>query len=133
MKKARMIYVILSILLLLTEIVIGLYVNDNFVRPYVGDVLVTILLCCLCRAVVPKGSQALPIYIFAFATLVELAQYIQIVNILGLEDNILLSTIIGTSFSFIDILCYGVGCLIFWLCETAICRSSQCKTDNGDI
>ena len=116
-KKLRLAYATSFILLLFTEILIGLYVHDNFIRPYIGDVLVTILLCCLCRTVIPKGARALPIYVFVFATLVELAQYFEIVKILGVENNRLLSTIIGTSFSPIDLICYGVGCLIFWAAE----------------
>lgn len=117
MKKARIPYGIAFIFLLLTEILIGLYVNDNFVRPYIGDVLVTVLLCCLVRTVFPKGIQGLPVYVFLFATLVEVAQYFEIVKLLGVEDKPLLCTIMGTSFSWIDILCYGAGCLAFWAAE----------------
>jgi hypothetical protein len=119
-KKLRLAYATIFVLLLFIEVLIGLYVHDNFVRPYIGDVLVTILLCCLCRTVIPKGVPALPIYVFLFATLVEIAQYLEIVKLLGLENNPLLSTIIGTSFSFLDLVCYGVGCLIFWVAEKAI-------------
>ena len=122
MKMKRGLYAASFTLLLLIEILIGLYVHDNFVRPYIGDVLVTILLCCLCRTVFPKGIHLLPIYVFIFATLVEVAQYFDIVKILGVENSPLLSTIIGTSFSFIDILCYGVGCLIFWIAEIFVLR-----------
>ena len=126
-KKLRLVYATSFIILLITEILIGLYVHDNFIRPYIGDVLVTILLCCLCRTVFPRGIKALPIYVFAFATMVEIAQYFEIVKILGLENNRLLSTIIGTSFSPIDLICYGVGCLIFWGAEkvlTTYCNKS---------
>jgi hypothetical protein len=122
MKMKRVLYATSFTLLLLIEILIGLYVHDNFVRPYIGDVLVTILLCCLCRTVFPKGIHLLPIYVFIFSTLVEVAQYFDIVKILGVENSPLLSTIIGTSFSFIDILCYGVGCLIFWIAEIFVLR-----------
>lgn len=120
--KLRLVYGTGFVILLITEILIGLYVDDNFVRPYIGDVLVTILLCCLFRTAVPKGIEALPFYVFVFATLVEIAQYFEIVKLLGLENNRLLSTIIGTSFSWIDILCYGVGCLIFWAIEIFLKR-----------
>ena len=120
MKKTRLTYAILTILLLISEILIGLYAHDDFIRPYIGDVLVTILLCCLIRSVVPKGLNLLPVYVFIFATLVEFAQYFRIVTILGLEDNRLLSTLIGTSFSPIDLLCYGIGCLLFWAAEAAV-------------
>ena len=122
MKKSRITYAILFFLLLIIEVLIGLFINDNFIRPYVGDVLVTVLLCCLVRTIFPKDIPALSIYIFIFAVLVEFAQYIQIVKILGVENNPLLRTIIGTSFSPIDILCYGIGCAIFWLAEKTIRR-----------
>lgn len=118
MKKQRIIYVISFLILLLIEIFIGVFVHDNFVRPYIGDVLVTILLCCFCRIIVPKGVRALPVLVFIFATLVEILQYLDVVKLLGLESNILVSTIIGRSFSFIDLICYGVGCIIFWIAQT---------------
>ncbi len=117
MKKLRLTYAIIFISLLFTEILIALFVHDNFIRPYVGDVLVTILLCCLCRTLVPQGVPALPLYVFIFAALTEIAQYFDIVKLLHLEDNTLLSTVIGRTFSFADLLCYAAGCLIFLIAE----------------
>lgn len=117
MKKARIVYIVVFCVLLLIEIFIGLFVHDEFIRPYIGDLLVTVLLCCLCKAVIPKSTRTLPVYVFAFATLVEVAQYFNIVKLLGLENNVFVSTIVGTTFSFPDLLCYGVGCLLFWLAE----------------
>ena len=102
-------------LLLSVEICIALFVRDDFVRPYVGDALVTGLLCCLCSVVVPKGVPALPIYVFVFAALVEAAQYVDVVKWLGWENNAILSLLIGRTFSWADILCYGVGCIGFWV------------------
>ena len=64
MKKPRFIYAAAFCALLLTEILIGLFVHDHIVRPYIGDVLVTILLCCFCRVVVPRGVPALSVYVF---------------------------------------------------------------------
>ena len=117
LKKSRTTYAVAFGVLLLIEIIIALFVHDAFVRPYIGDVLVTVLLCCLCRIIIPKGVSALPIYVFVFAALVELAQYVNIVKLLGLENNAFFSTIIGTTFSFVDILCYAAGCLAFWVAE----------------
>lgn len=117
MKKRRLCYAVAFVILLLVEIFIALFVRDKFIRPYFGDVLVTVLLCCLFRVFFPKGVAALPIYVFGFATLVEIAQYFQIVELLGFENNALISTLVGTSFSFIDLVCYGVGCLAFWVIE----------------
>ena len=120
MRKRRILYAIIFITLLCVELVIALFVHDDFVRPYIGDVLVTVLLCCLCRIAVPKGVPALPAYVFLFAALVEAAQYIDVVKLLGWEDNAILSTLIGRTFSWADILCYGVGCVAFWAAEKRV-------------
>lgn len=117
MKKQRIVYAAIFALLLLVEIGIALFVHDRFIRPYFGDVLVTVLLCCLCRVVIPKGMPLLPVYVFLFAVFVELTQYVDLVGLLGWEDNTLMATIMGRSFSLWDIVCYGAGCLAFWLGE----------------
>ena len=119
MKKRRIIYALIFGVLLCTEVCIGLFVHDDFVRPYIGDVLVTVLICCLCRIVLPKGVPALPVYVFIFAALVEAAQYVDVVKLLGWEGNAILSTVIGRTFSWPDILCYAIGCVIFWIVEKA--------------
>ena len=62
----------------------------------------------------------MPVYIFVFAALVETAQYFQIVKLLGLDDHILLSTIVGTTFSAVDLVCYAAGCGVFWGAEAGI-------------
>ena len=102
------------------KVCIALFVHDDFVRPYIGDALVTVLLCCMCRIAIPKGVSALPLYVFVFAVLVETAQYIDIVKLLGWENHAFLSTIIGRTFSWVDIVCYGTGCLVFWLIEKGV-------------
>lgn len=119
-KKLRIIYAIILVILFITEVLIALFVHDDFIRPYVGDVLVTILICCFCRIIIPKGVPALPIYVFVFATLVEIAQYFDIVKLLGLENNLLVSTVMGRTFSFVDLVCYGVGCLFFIVIEKTV-------------
>ena len=115
--KRRVPYLIAFVLLLLTEIYIGLYVRDDFIRPYFGDVLVTVLLCCAVRAVRPKGLRLLPVYVFLFAVAVEVAQYVDVVALVGLENNAFISTIVGRSFSWVDIHCYAAGCVVFWVAE----------------
>jgi hypothetical protein len=122
MKMKRIVYAIIFGILLLTEIAIALFAHDDFVRPYIGDVLVTVLLCSLCRIVFPTGISALPAFIFVFAAMVEVAQYFQIVKLLGLENHTFFSTIIGTTFSPEDLVCYAVGCMLFWIVQLAVDR-----------
>ena len=120
MKKTRTVYALFFFILLITEICIALFVNDSFIRPYIGDALVTVLICCFLRVIVPEGVRALPLYTFLFAVIVETAQYFDIVRLLGLEGNTFISTVIGRTFSFTDIICYCVGCITFYLAEKII-------------
>lgn len=119
--KRRLPYILAFVALLLVEIYIGLYVRDRFVRPYFGDVLVTMLLCCLVRSIQPKGLRLLPIYVMVFATVVEITQYFDLVALVGLEHNAFISTLMGRSYSYKDLICYAVGCAAFgaveWACK----------------
>lgn len=127
MKSRRWPYVVATLALLLIEIYIGLFVRDRFVRPFLGDVLVTMLLCCLCRAIKPTGVRLLPLYVMVFATVVEVAQYVDLVALVGLEHNAFISTIVGRSYSYKDLICYAVGCGLFWVIEWAVKRRFQAK------
>ena len=115
--RKRLPYLIATLVLLAVEILIGLFVHDRFVRPFIGDVLVVILIYTFIRIIIPGKVRLLPLYVFIFAAAVELLQLIRIVEILGLQDNKLLSTIIGTSFDIRDILCYFVGCVLCGIWE----------------
>ena len=109
--KKRVFYILFTVILLAIEVLIALFVHDTFIRPYVGDVLVVIVLYTFIRCFFPDGIKLLPLYIFAFATGVEVLQYIQIVKILGLQDYPFFATLIGTTFDVKDIICYGIGCI----------------------
>ena len=113
MKHKRLIFGVLTVALLLTEIAIALWVNDAFIRPYGGDILVTLLLCCLVRIVFPDKPRLLPLYIFLFSVVVEIGQYFDFVALLGLADSAFFSILLGRSFAFADIVCYAVGCAVF--------------------
>ena len=106
-----MLYAALFCALLLLEILIALFVHDTFIRPYVGDVLVTVLLCSFLRICCPKGITALPLYVFLFAVAIEVAQYFDIIALLGIQSQFL-SILLGRTFSVADILCYAAGCLL---------------------
>ena len=102
-------YFLLTIILLFTEICIAVFINDRFIRPYLGDFLVVILLYCFVRSFfnVPVNQTAIGVLIFAFV--IEGLQYIQLVNILGLQDSKLANVVLGNSFSWMDMLTYVLG------------------------
>ena len=102
-------YFILSILLFLIEVLIALYVHDNFIRPYIGDLLVVILIYCFCKSFIKLPTIPLAISVLLFSYSIETLQYLHIVKWLGLSHYKLANIIIGDSFSWEDILCYTIG------------------------
>ena len=110
--QLRIKYAIAFGLLLFVEVLIALYVHDTFVRPYVGDMLVVILVYCFTRIFIPERCRLLPLYVFLFAAGVEVLQYFRLVHILGLEHNRFLRIVLGSVFDIKDIICYGVGSIL---------------------
>jgi hypothetical protein len=110
-------YLIAFIVLFLIETLIALYVNDRIVRPYIGDVLVVILVYSFVKMIVSGKIRFIALYVFLFAVLVEIAQFFNITSLLHLSSNEAASTIIGTSFDWLDIVCYGAGCIVIEMWE----------------
>ncbi len=99
----------LAILIFLIEVLIARYVHDQFVRPYLGDVLVVMLIYCFIKAFfwLPVLTAAVIILMFSFT--IEFLQYLNVVEMLGLEKSRVATIVIGTSFSWLDLIMYAVG------------------------
>lgn len=109
-------YLLLTILLFCIEVLIATVLKNNFfIRAYLGDVIVVILLYTFVKSFVKINSTQLIIGIFIFSCLIEFAQYFNIAEKLGFRAGSLMYIVIGNSFSWIDILCYAVGCLILFI------------------
>ena len=117
MKSKRLAYALATVALILIEVFIAISVHDNFVRPYLGDVLVVIAIYTLIRTFIPNKIKLLPVCVFIFAVIVEVLQYFNIVDILGVSNNRFLSVLIGGVFDLKDIMCYAVGCMLLGIFE----------------
>ena len=104
----RSFYLAMTVFWLAVEVVIACYVHDRFIRPYVGDVLVVVVVYCFVRIWVPQGVR---LYVFLFAAGVEVLQYFHLVELLGVGNNTFLRVVLGSVFDVKDILCYGIGCV----------------------
>lgn len=113
----RLIYAFATIILIAVEVLIALFVHDNFVRPYIGDVIVVVVVYCFVRIIIPEKVYLLPLYVFLFAAMVEVLQYFHIVDLLGLGNSTFFRVLIGGVFDLKDILCYGAGCLLLGVFE----------------
>ena len=110
-------YFLLTIILLGIEIVIGAYMHDGLIRPYGGDFLVVILLYCLVRSganfpVLPTAAAVL-----VLAWLVEIGQYFGLADRLGFKGHSLGRILLGSYFSWADMLAYTLGILLVLLVE----------------
>ena len=110
-------YLLIALLIFVVEVLIALYVHDRFIRPYIGDMLVVILLYCLLKAFfdLPVMKAAIGVLVFSFA--IEIMQYFRAVELLSLEDNKLARVVIGTSFAWEDFLAYTMGILVVIIVE----------------
>lgn len=121
-RKKRAAYLIAAAVLFGIEVFIALFVHDRFIRPYLGDVLVVLFLYAFVRIFIPEKITLLPLYIFLFASAVEVLQYFELVKVLGLEQNRVLSVLLGSTFDWKDIGCYAAGCLLLGFYEAVSSR-----------
>lgn len=109
--KKRVVYLISFIVLMIIEIVIALYIHDNFIRPYIGDILVMGVLYTFIRIFIPEQLHSLPYILFVFAIIIEVLQYFNFADLLGINSKIL-RIVLGSTFDVKDILCYAIGTIL---------------------
>lgn len=110
-------YFISALLLFVTEVLIALFVHDQFIRPYIGDFLVVILIYCFVKSFLNTPVVPTAVGVLLFAYTVELLQYFRIVEVLGLQHSRAARIIIGSSFEWQDLLAYTLGILVVVLVE----------------
>ena len=119
--KMRLTFLAAFVLLLAAEVLIALFVHDSFVRPYVGDMIVTVVVWSFLRIIFPDKFRLMSLYVMIFAVLVEVGQYFHYTELLGITNPVLV-TMMGTSFAWADIACYAVGCVVAAVADTVMFR-----------
>lgn len=110
-------YFLLTVMLFLAEVLIALFVHDQFVRPYLGDVLVVILIYCFLKSFIRITDTKATVFVLLFAFTIEIMQYFNLVEILGWQESKVAKTVLGNYFSWGDLVCYSVGCAIILMIE----------------
>lgn len=107
---------LIAILIFIVEVLIATKFKDwFFVRAYLGDVFVVMLMYYFIKAFFDFNPTKLITGIFIFSCLIEFAQYFHFGELMGFKDNRMMMIVLGNSFSWLDILCYFAGCLILFL------------------
>lgn len=109
---------IIAVIIFVVELLIATTFKDIvFVRSYLGDVLVVMLMYYFVKAFVEVDNTKLIIALLIFSCIIEFLQYFHFAEILGFKDNKIAMIVLGNSFSWIDILCYLAGGFILYLIE----------------
>ena len=111
-------YFLFTVLLFVTEVLIAtVFKNLDFLRAYIGDVLVVLLMYTFILTFFEiRNRNILIVALLAFSVTVEILQYFKIAEILNLKPGSWQHIVVGTSFSWWDIVCYlAGGALIFVL------------------
>lgn len=102
-------YFILTLLIFAIEVLIAVYVHDDFIRPYVGDFLVVVLIYCFVRSFLQAPVIPVALAVLVFSYVVETLQYFNVVKLIGLEHSRIANIVIGNYFTWTDILSYTLG------------------------
>ncbi len=116
-RNSKKVYFISFLVLLFIEVCIALWIKDDFIRPYLGDFLVVILiysfLMFISNSTVVQGL--LIVLLFSFA--VEFFQLINIVKVLQYQPPKIVIIILGSSFSVLDLIAYVIGIIFTGVLE----------------
>lgn len=110
-------YLIATAVLFIIEIFIALYVHDRIIRPYIGDMLAVILIYCSVKSFINIKALNLAIYTLIFAYTIELLQYLNLLDYIGLRGNKIATILLGGSFDWIDLINYTLGIIIVIIYE----------------
>lgn len=117
-------YFVITSFFLAIELIIALFVRDSFVRPFMGDALVVVLIYFAILSFFDICRMRLAIWVFVFSCCVETSQSFDLVAKLGWEDYKVISVIMGRTFSWLDLLAYFVGCLTVFVLDSRSSWSS---------
>ncbi|HLT48978.1 MAG TPA: DUF2809 domain-containing protein [Aequorivita sp.] len=104
------------LILLLMEFTIAYFHFNPFIRGFLGDVLVMLLLYSFLKIFIKNNVFNIAISVLGFAFLVELLQFLKLSEILKIKSKIIL-TVLGSVFDGWDLVAYFIGFLLILLIE----------------
>jgi len=109
-------HILITSFLFITEIAIAYFHFNPFIRGFLGDVLVMLLLYSFLKIFIKNNVFNIAISVLGFAFLVELLQFLKLSEILKIKSKIIL-TVLGSVFDVWDLVAYFIGYLLILLIE----------------
>ena len=116
----RAIYLLIFLFLLGVEIAIATYLKTGFIRAYLGDLLVVILLYCLLMSILKPSIKTGLLLTLAIAFAIELLQLIDLTRFFPQEYKKLATLILGSQFSWLDLQMYVLGIICAGITEVVL-------------
>jgi len=113
------VYILPFLLLLAAEVAIAIFEFHEFVRGFIGDVLVIPLLYSFFRVFFKTKTWRIASLTLGIAMLIEVLQIFDIYTKFNLENKFL-KIVLGSTFDFWDILAYSIGFLLILIFEKTI-------------
>jgi hypothetical protein len=102
-------YGLLAAGLLGVEVLIARFAHDRLIRPYAGDFLAAILLYCLLKSGWPAPARRVALVALLVSYAIEVAQLAQLLPRLGWQHVRVARLVLGSAFSWGDMLAYTLG------------------------
>lgn len=116
--KLNKTYFIVTIILLLLEAFIAIFLKSGFIRHTFGDYLVVILVYCFLRSFSKTKAIYLALITLVISFIIEFLQLTNFLEVLNLQDNTLAKTVLGSTFSISDLIAYTLGVITIYLIDT---------------
>ncbi len=118
-RAKRLYYLIAFILLFCVEFAIATYLKGGFIRGYLGDLLVVILVYAglMTVSILSVKTGLLTTGIVALS--IELLQLIDLTQYFEGNAKKVATLVLGSHYSWLDLLMYALGILLVWLLERA--------------
>ena len=101
-----------NLFLLATLIVMAVFVKELFLQSYICDVLIILWFFFLLKSFFKGANYELAHYALLFTIVLEIAEFYQVIELLGLQDNKVAKMALGSAFDWFDLLVYGITWLL---------------------
>ena len=126
MTRFRFDHFLIAVSIFIAEILVATtFSKIYFIRSFLSDYLVVILIYHLVKSIRHIDPLPLSIGVFIFACIDETAQYFHLADVLGLRAGSLPRIILGTCFSWVDILMYLLGCITAYFADSILMTQAK--------
>jgi len=119
--KRPLIYFVLSVIcFIVCVLIVKLFSANLFIRGFLGDVIVISLIYFFIKIFHDFHPLKLAVFTLLFAFAVEFLQYFKLINILGLEQNLIARIVLGAVFDPFDLLAYTMGTILVYFIDVRL-------------